>query len=378
MLTRRFGWPACVAVLCGFAMIVVGLVGCAAQLVPDGSGALRLPSEAVSAAWAAKGYVGPRACLSCHEQIYSYYRDHGHPKKLRPAAEARAWGVPLPEGYTWADISYVIGGATRKARYIDPQGFIITKVGPKKDQPGKNQFNTATGRWVDYEAGKVAKYDCGPCHMTAYVRDGNQDGKPGLVGTWAFPGITCEECHGPGKAHVAAPSKNNIKVDRADAACAKCHIRGTKERIPASDGFISHHEQYNELTASPHGGKVTCVTCHDPHKRASLSAKTSCGSCHAKEAADFKGSRHEQNLVLCRDCHMPAAGKSAESFGRYIGDIKTHIFKISLGPDDQMFTPDGRFATGKLTADFACLSCHASRDKAWAVAQAKGIHARGK
>jgi hypothetical protein len=43
-----------------------------------------------------------------------------------------------------------------------------------------------------------------------------------------------------------------------------------------------------------------------------------------------------------------------------------------------MFTPDGKFATGKLTADFACLSCHAGRDKAWAAAQAKGIHARGK
>jgi hypothetical protein len=75
---------------------------------------------------------------------------------------------------------------------------------------------------------------------------------------------------------------------------------------------------------------------------------------------------------------MPAAGRSAESFGTYVGDIRTHIFKISLGPDDRMFTPDGRFATGKLTADFACLSCHASRDKTWATAQAKGIHARGK
>jgi hypothetical protein len=344
----------------------------------DGKMVLKLPSEVVSDTWAAKGYVGPRACLSCHERLYSYYRDHGHPKKLRPAAEAREWGVPLPEGYTWDDVSYVIGGATRKARYIDQQGFIITKVGPKKDQPGKNQFNTATGRWVDYEAGKVTKYDCGPCHMTAYIREGNQDGKPGLVGTWAFPGITCEECHGPGKAHVAAPSKNNIKVDRGDAACGKCHIRGAKERIPAGGGFISHHEQYNELIASPHARKVTCVTCHDPHKRASLSVKTACGSCHAKEAADYTGSRHERNLVVCRDCHMPAAGKSAESFGKYVGDIKTHIFKISLGAEDQMFTPDGRFATGKLTADFACLSCHASRDKAWAVAQAKGIHAKGK
>jgi hypothetical protein len=103
-----------------------------------------------------------------------------------------------------------------------------------------------------------------------------------------------------------------------------------------------------------------------------------CEACHAQQAADFKGSRHERSLVRCIDCHMPAATKSAESFGKFIGDIKTHIMKISLGPDDAMFTPDGKFATGKLTADFACLSCHASRDKAWAMARARGVHTLGK
>ena len=359
-------------------LCAVGLAACATEMGADGKMTLKLPSEVVAGPWADKGYVGPRACLSCHEQIYNYYRDHGHPKKLRPATEAREWGVPLPEGYSWDDVSYVIGGATRKARYIDQQGYIINKTGPKKDKDGKNQYNTATGRWVDYNPGQVLKYDCGPCHMTAYSKNGNQDNRPGMVGTWAFPGITCEECHGPGKAHAAAPSRTNIKVDPSDAACGKCHIRGAKERIPAGGGFIQHHEQYNELLASPHAGKVSCVTCHDPHKRAAISQRMGCDKCHAKQAADFKGSRHEKSLVRCIDCHMPAATKSAENFGKYIGDIKTHIIKISLGADDQMFTPDGKFATGKLTADFACLSCHASRDKSWAAAQGKGIHARGK
>ena len=360
------------------AAVWFGVVGCGAQMGAGGRMVLTLPTEIPAAPAAAKGYVGAQACAMCHEQIYNYYRDHGHPKKLRPAAEARAWGVPLPDGYTWNDISYVIGGATRKARYIDQQGYIITKTGPNKDKPGRNQYNMATGRWVDYEARKVTKYDCGPCHMTAYSKDGNQDGRPGMVGTWVFPGITCEECHGPGKPHVAAPNKTNVKVDRSDAACGKCHIRGAKERIPAGGGFISHHEQYNELLASPHAWKVTCVTCHDPHKRAAISRKLGCENCHVKEATDFKGSRHEKSLVQCTECHMPAAGRSAESFGKYVGDIKTHIFKISLGPTDEMFSPDGKFATGKLTADFACLSCHAGRDKAWAAAQAKGIHTRGK
>ena len=72
---------------------------------------------------------------------------------------------------------------------------------------------------------------------------------------------------------------------------------------------------------------------------------------------------------------MPAARKSAENFGKYVGDIRTHIMRISLDPNDEMFSPDGKFATGKLTADFACLSCHAGRDKAWATAKPRGFTA---
>ena len=32
----------------------------------------------------------------------------------------------------------------------------------------------------------------------------------------------------------------------------------------------------------------------------------------------------------------------------------------------------------QLTLDFACLNCHGTRDLAWTLATAKGIHARGK
>ena len=51
-------------------------------------------------------------------------------------------------------------------------------------------------------------YDCGACHTTGWVADtdadtdgtlaDNQDGLPGIHGTWAAPGIHCEACHGPG------------------------------------------------------------------------------------------------------------------------------------------------------------------------------------
>jgi hypothetical protein len=369
--------PNASSIICSFAALTFAIV----LVVRDGwaqEEALLLPSEEVSASAKSKGFAGAQACAKCHVDKYNDLRASGHPKKLRPAAEARAWGIPLPEGYKWSDISYVIGGANWKARFVDTQGYIITKTGPNKDKPGNNQYNLATGRWANYHPGEKKPYTCGSCHTTAYSKEGHQDGLPGITGTWAFPGITCEECHGPGAEHTRAPSRTNIKVDRTPAACGKCHIRGTEKKIPASKGFIRHHEQYNEYLAGPHANKVACLTCHDPHKRAEVSIKMECGTCHTNQAKEFKGSSMERSGVTCTSCHMPLAGKSAETFSKYIGAVKSHIVKISTSPEDKMFTEDGKFATGKLTLDFACLGCHGARDMNWARANVKGIHGRGK
>ena len=53
--------------------------------------ALVLPSEVVSRQAESNGYAGPQACAQCHSKNYSDYRASAHPKKLRPAAEARAF-----------------------------------------------------------------------------------------------------------------------------------------------------------------------------------------------------------------------------------------------------------------------------------------------
>lgn len=322
---------------------------------------------------AAAGYVGSGTCAKCHAEKYNNYMVSGHPWKLQPASEARLRPLPLPTGLTWDDISYVIGGYKWKARFIDKQGYIITKTG---SGPGKNQYNLATGTWGDYEATATnKKYDCGKCHTTGYSKEGNQDGLPGIVGTWAEPGIGCEACHGPGAEHAKTADKTKIKLDKTAALCGKCHIRGSKDSIPASGGFIQHHEQYNEMLAGPHKA-MDCVACHDPHKKAEFSIKkdAGCASCHSAQATSYEATQMAKVGVKCIDCHMPAATKSAVKHSSVKGDVKTHIFKINTGATVSMFSDDKTTAFGFVTLDFACLSCHKDKDTNWAAGKAANVH----
>lgn len=95
-----------------------------------------------------------------------------------------------------------------------------------------------------------------------------------LIGTWAFNGIQCEACHGPGSEHARTGDKTKITIDTSAASCGTCHSRGTDMAvIPAKDGFIEHHEQYQDPTATmfTEDGKFAqdfltldyaCLACH--------------------------------------------------------------------------------------------------------------------
>jgi hypothetical protein len=131
-------------------------------------------------------YVGSDQCFNCHADQFNDWQSSGHPWKIRKAAKARYAKLPLPPGYSWDEISYVIGGATKKARFIDLEGFIIT--GAKDGSEAKTQYNIEDGSWSFYHKGEKKPYKCGPCHMTGYSPEGNQDGRPGLIGTWVEDG----------------------------------------------------------------------------------------------------------------------------------------------------------------------------------------------
>jgi len=346
-----------------------------------------------------QSFEGSGFCKDCHENNYNDWKASGHPYKLMKGEDAQIRPIPLPKGFDWPErgvapvdnqISYVIGGYKWKSRYMDKDGYIITVTEDEDGNPidGVNQYNYLVGYWSNYHPGEVDKpYDCGTCHTTNWVADedhdtdndltDNQDGLAGIHGTFDAGGVHCEQCHGNGM---------TMNIDDSAEMCGNCHFRtappGAEVNvIPASGGWIKHHEQYNEFLASPHS-EMKCTTCHDPHKRGEFSIKvgSDCKDCHTSVAESYAMNSMASYGVECKDCHMPYATKNAQPTGPYAADLQTHIFSIDTDPEANMFTEDGAFVAldenGKaaVTLDFVCKRCHLTGDMTELGNFAKNFH----
>jgi DmsE family decaheme c-type cytochrome len=118
-------------------------------------------------------------------------------------------------------------------------------------------------------------------------------------------GVTCENCHGAGKAHVDGggdvtkifnPAKASAK--EVDGKCLSCH-----------------QGQHANFERSGHGdGNVSCVGCHsvhagkDPEHLLKLAQPGLCFQCHSDVKPQFSMPFHhrvEEGAVTCSDCHNP-------------------------------------------------------------------------
>jgi hypothetical protein len=349
-----------------------------AQGVPGPAGEAGLPGAPgapgeAGLSFEPASFVGSNACAECHQEIYDVFIRSGHPWKLNRVVNGEPPDYPYsevaspPEGYTWDDILYVLGGYNWKALFIDQQGYIITGT----DENATTQYNLPNEElglgndWVGYHAGEAnLAYDCGECHTTGYSQRGNQFDLPGLVGTWAYDGVQCEECHGPGSLHANHPVSFQMVIERDAEDCGRCHARGAVEEVNAANGFILHHEQYEELFQSKHLA-LDCVNCHDPHagvvqlRQAEMPVtRTNCENCHFQQDRNQDNEAHQEFSIECVDCHMPRLVVSAVGDAeRFMGDVRTHVVAIDPFQISQ-FSEDGSVAHSQISLDFACRSCH--------------------
>jgi len=155
---------------------------------------------------------------------------------------------------------------------------------------------------------------------------------------FAYSGVTCERCHGPGAAHVtggAIVNPSKLSAERRDAVCMQCHLEGNAaiERSgkhlyqfrPGDDlsDYIRYYvrveepgsglraaSQFEALAQSTckkrSGAAMSCTSCHDPHRSVPAEERVSfyrakCLACHTGLSP-----KHHANQPDCTSCHMPA------------------------------------------------------------------------
>jgi DmsE family decaheme c-type cytochrome len=117
----------------------------------------------------------------------------------------------------------------------------------------------------------------------------------------------CEDCHGPGSAHVeGGGDKTKIFLFKEAATkeinnrCLGCHEADT--------------QQAHALNSLHARNDVSCTSCHSPHhaeSREFLLKKSQpelCFSCHLTQKAQFQMPFHHrvnEGLIQCTDCHNP-------------------------------------------------------------------------
>lgn len=193
----------------------------------------------------------------------------------------------------------------------------------------------------------LAARQCILCHTTAAVTN-NQLHVESLI-----PGVTCEDCHGPGAKHAAAmqqlgknqkalqtfiynPAK--LSPQNLENFCGACHRTSLHVEQEGLHGLDTVHYEPYRLEMSQCwiiSQRITCTTCHNPHQRLDRDAPaydSACRSCHSAKTessrATFPGKTCPVATRNCVTCHMPKCNLPRAPFS-----MSDHFIRI-VGPSD--------------------------------------------
>jgi hypothetical protein len=368
------------------------------------------PSAAVRPPLARDAFAGVDACRPCHAGHVRNFQATAHWRTSRPATRESIVAPFAPEAShvptSNPDLSYRLEA--------NADGFFETAIigpGPnprtrtqridlvigsgKKGQTylwwrGNELFQLPLSYWTDFTSwssnpgftDRTANFTqpviprCLDCHATlveTLTPAGNQYKRD-----TALLGVSCEKCHRPAAAHVAARRVNarrpltdgrdvvnpaRLTRDQKVDLCASCHggqklgppfsfLPGDAVKRPAlvaergaasgatagatNLGIDSHGQQATALMNSRcfRASSMTCETCHDPHVAqrdlAAFSAK--CVTCHKPDACGRFPRDGRAIVGKCVDCHMPQQPSgliiSTNARGTTQAQLRTHFIAV--------------------------------------------------
>ena len=174
--------------------------------------------------------------------------------------------------------------------------------------------------------------DCATCHKEV-VKDfaSNSHSRPVLM--HGGKGVTCESCHGPGKAHAEAGDVTMI-FNPARATAKEVHEKCQ----------TCHKARHANFERSVHDkGNVSCIGCHSIHSAGApkhllkMEQPQLCFQCHSDVKPQFSMPFHhkvEEGMMQCTDCHDAhgALGENAlpSSTWQFMACTKCHT--LTAGP----------------------------------------------
>jgi hypothetical protein len=332
-------------------------------------------------------YVGSAACSGCHTQIYRSFTKTAMGRSMASATllpdlslpahftndkTDRRFDVFKRDGKLYESEYAVAADSSEIFRDTRPMEWLIgagvNGYGPVVEQDhhlfqAPLSFYTRPSAWgpsPGYEAtdlgfNRPILAGCIFCHS------GRANPVTGANGQYADPpfhelSIGCENCHGPGAAHVQAVSSpsgaakgaaivnpSRLTPYLANNICMACHQTGDVRVLkpgktyrdirpgqpldetlkilmvppaPESPPDVDHVEHYYSMTLSKcyreSAGRMSCISCHDPHvqptaEEAPAYFAARCLKCHTNQncKVPLETRLHRQPPNDCAGCHMP-------------------------------------------------------------------------
>ncbi|WP_281616328.1 tetratricopeptide repeat protein [Flammeovirga sp. SubArs3] len=375
-------------------------------------------------------FVGTQTCRSCHEEEYHQWKGSDHDMSMKKATKetvlgnfnnARFSDNNVKSRFFMKGDKYFVNTQGPDGKNHDYEVLYTFGIRPLQNymvemEKGKIQviretWDSEKNKWFNQhdDMDDIQHYEwlhwangggnwntmCADCHSTN-VRKNYDFENDSFDTKWAIINVSCEACHGPGKAHVDfANSKDfeekkdfveglyieQFKKDEDQRtlveSCAPCHSRRSqlvqnakfaqnfydqyapeilRENMYYHDGQILNEVYvYGSFIQSKmyHEG-VKCTDCHDPHK-AELKFKDLnkvCASCHEPKTYDVKAhSKHSlSDNVRCVDCHMVGEVYMGNDYRR------DHSFR----------TPRPDLSLKYEGTPNACNQCHTKKSVKWA------------
>jgi cytochrome c-type biogenesis protein CcmH/NrfG len=252
-----------------------------------------------------------------------------------------------------AEVGYSVGSGTRGRSYlVNRDGYLFQSPISWFSQAGTWDLSPGFGAGQHFD--RPIEAQCLFCHANgADPVEHTINRYRTTAGGTDLQAIGCERCHGPGELHVGQ-HKRGAAVSGADdtivnprrlepalreAVCEQCHLEGELRILRRNRGpfdyrpglplhlFWSVFVRLPELTDNRHavsqveqmtashcfrasGGKLGCVSCHDPHDLPAPAQKTAyyrdrCLECHGGKGCQLPPVARQKNGDDCRACHMP-------------------------------------------------------------------------